>query len=372
LATIKDKTYPAGMPSPRGATASLTEVASPALLWEGGRLVAAPQPLADFHAGIDNRLTALLSAREPFGDAYQYLLARPGKRVRGGITRACIGLFPRLDSGVTRAGVSTADALDLACGVEMLHEASLVHDDICDGSAIRRGAPSVPATFGVRHAALAGLHLAGIALHLFADVLDRNPEVRARLAETGDLPRVGDLARGQLLESLPPCGDDISVFRRHYRSVAVAKTGTLFRVACCYGGTAAGCDSRQLSALQVYADHLAIAFQIMDDIRDLAVTTPQGRPIGTDVGHQIPTWPVIEWLAQHPGAIDTWRAARGRQLSQTHRHAVCAEVVASGAAERAQVEAARNARAARDALAGFPDTAGHRHLAGLCAAVVAR
>ena len=68
---------------------------------------------------------------------------------------ACARLLP------SAAAVPLSDAVDLACAMEMFHEASLVHDDICDGSLLRRDAPSVPAAFGVRTAARAGFHLAG-------------------------------------------------------------------------------------------------------------------------------------------------------------------------------------------------------------------
>ncbi|WP_286174692.1 polyprenyl synthetase family protein [Mycobacterium sp. DL99] len=170
------------------------------------------------------------------------------------------------------AAVPLSDAVDVACAMEMFHEASLVHDDICDGSLLRRDAPSVPAAFGVRTAARAGFHLAGKALQVLARVLADNPAVFARLGEVPGvtyLDRISELSAGQLVESLPPAVDDAAALRRHYELVAGAKTGTLFRLACSYGGTAGGLHHHGLSALMRYADHLALAFQIMDDVRDV-------------------------------------------------------------------------------------------------------
>jgi geranylgeranyl pyrophosphate synthase len=78
---------------------------------------------------VGSRLARLLSGRAPFDDAYRHILATPGKRLRAGLTLACSTLLSTVDSALP----PSAEALDVACAVEMLHEASLVHDDICDG-----------------------------------------------------------------------------------------------------------------------------------------------------------------------------------------------------------------------------------------------
>ncbi len=185
---------------------------------------------------VADRLHEILITGGTFDAIYRHILAVPGKRVRAGLVLACARLLP------SAAAVPLRDAVDLACAIEMFHEASLVHDDICDGSLLRRDAPSVPAAFGVRTAARAGFHLAGNALQVLARVLADNPAVFARLGEAPGvtyLDRISDLSFGQLVETLPPAVDDAAL-RRHYELVAGAKTGTLFRLACSYGGTAGG------------------------------------------------------------------------------------------------------------------------------------
>src|SRR5271163_5188102 len=196
---------------------------------------------------------------------YRHILAAPGKRVRAGLVLACARLVP------STAAVPLEDSADLACTMEMLHEASLMHDDICDGSLARRGASSVPAAFGIRTAARAGFHLAGLALKVLARVLADNPAVFARLGEAPGVTyfdQLSDVSFGQLVETLSPAIDDAAL-RRHYVLVAGAQTGTLFRLACSYGGTAGDVDHDRLRTLMRYADQLALAFQIMDDIRDV-------------------------------------------------------------------------------------------------------
>src|SRR5262245_11600092 len=101
--------------------------------------VAAPDQLSL----IANRLHETLVEGGTFDEIYRHILAAPGKRVRAGLGLACARLLPS-------AAVPQPDLIDLACAIEMFHEASLVHDDICDGSLLRRDAPSVAAAFGVR------------------------------------------------------------------------------------------------------------------------------------------------------------------------------------------------------------------------------
>jgi geranylgeranyl pyrophosphate synthase len=251
----------------------------------------------------------------------------------------------------------------------MLHEASLVHDDICDGSVIRRGAPSLAAAYGVRFAAFAGVHLAALAIDLLAEIMDRVSDAWTATLDDGTDPvHLSQLTLGQLLERLPPPITDLTALRQHYRTVAAAKTGTLFRIACLTGGVLAGCGGGQLRLLAGYADHLGFAFQVMDDVRDLA---DSGRPAGTDVRRGVPSWPVIEWLAIREDAAPVWHEP-GRGLpSSVSPSAICAAVIDSGATDLARRTAEREARLALHALHAFPDTAGRRHLADLCTRIAA-
>src|SRR6478672_15423 len=132
---------------------------------------------ADQLAMVADRLHEILITGGTFDPIYRHILTNAGKRVRAGLVLACAGLLP------SKATVSLAEAVDMACAIEMFHEASLMHDDICDGSLLRRDTPSVPAAFGVRSAACAGFHLTGTAIHVAARVRANNPTVFTRLNE---------------------------------------------------------------------------------------------------------------------------------------------------------------------------------------------
>jgi geranylgeranyl pyrophosphate synthase len=312
---------------------------------------------------VTDRLRDLLVTGDVFDAIYQHILAVPGKRLRAGLVLACARLLP-----AAAATVSIDDAIDLACAMEMFHESSLVHDDICDGSLLRRKAPSVPAAFGVRTAARAGFHLAGSALQLLARVLADNPTVFARLGEVPGvtyLDSLSALSFGQLLETVPiaPGGAEL---RRHYELVAAAKTGTLFRLACSYGGTAGGVDDDGLRALMRYAAQLALAFQIIDDVRDVEGGAALGKEAGGDLDRRVPTWPVIEWLTMRPGSREMW-LDKENSIAELQ-----ADLVRSGATCAARAVAVRAAEAARRAVEVFPPTPALDYLRDLSARVVAR
>ncbi|WP_029113373.1 polyprenyl synthetase family protein [Mycobacterium sp. URHB0044] len=311
---------------------------------------------------VADRLYEVLVSGGSFDAIYRHILAVPGKRIRAGMALACARLLP------SAAAVPLRDAVDVACAMEMFHEASLVHDDICDGSLLRRDAPSVAAAFGVRSAARAGFHLVSKALQLLARVLADNPAAFARLGEISGvtfLDRISDLSAGQIIESLPPALDD-AVLRRHYELVAGAKTGTLLRLACSYGGTAGGLDHERLSALMRYADQLTLAFQIMDDVRDVEGGPSLGKEAGGDLDRRVPTWPVIEWLAMRPGSREMWLSGL------TSSADLQAELVHSGATRAARSVAVRAAEKACWAMDVFPPSPAREHLRELLARVVSR
>ncbi|PXX71782.1 octaprenyl-diphosphate synthase [Nocardia tenerifensis] len=319
-------------------------------------------PRIDRPAAITERLLEILVTGGEFDDIYRHVLAAPGKRVRAGLLLACAHLLPDAEK------VPLSDAVDLACVMEMFHESSLVHDDICDGSLLRRDAPSVPAAFGIRTAARAGFHLAGKALQVMARVLADNPAVFARLGEVPGvtyLDQLSDLSFGQLVETLPPAVDDAAL-RRHYELVAGAKTGTLFRLSCSYGGTAGGLDDEGLRAVMRYAEQLALAFQIMDDVRDVEGDAALGKDACGDLERRVLTWPVIEWLARRPESRELWFS------EQTSSAVLQAELMHSGATRAAHDAAVRAAETARGALEVFPPSAGRDHLCDLATRVVSR
>lgn len=311
---------------------------------------------------VDAALHRIMERDNAFRSIYDHVLSIPGKRVRAGMVLACAQLAPDAHA------VALHDAVDIAASVEMLHESSLIHDDICDGSVLRRDNGSVAAVFGVRAAACAGFHLAGTALREVAKVLDANPVVFAGIGTAVGvtyLDSLSELSYGQLIETVPPDLDD-GALRRHYRAVAGAKTGTLFRLACAYGGTAGGVDDDGLRNLMNYADHLALAFQVMDDVRDIEGGPNLGKDACGDLERRVPTWPVIEWLCTDAQARTMWldESVSGRDLQTALTH--------SGALSSARAFAESARAQACVALEYFVDSPAREHLQDLARRVVLR
>ena len=268
---------------------------------------------------------------EPMRPIVAHILGAPGKRLRA---QLCL-LFGTIDTSPVRV---TPDCVRAAAAVELLHEASLVHDDVCDGSELRRDRPSVCAAFDLKQASWSGVFLAATALALTVDVQRRHQL-------TLDLSTLRRLSEGQLLEMLGS-GDTIDDLKQHYLQVASGKTGALFDFACSFGAELSGLGPKDLALVRSFAQNLSIAFQVLDDVRDVEAPADLGKPWGTDLRLGIPTWPVLECAA-----------LRGvRHLSQIFdpqgdSHALRRALLESGALERARAFAATHLDGARAALA---------------------
>ena len=176
------------------------------------------------------------------------------------------------------------DLLRAATAIEVLHTATLIHDDIVDGAETRRGVPTAVSLYGREVAAAAGDYLFAETFSELAGVGD------ARLIRAFAEASVG-LAVGEL-EQYRANGANVEVeaYLEHIRK----KTAGLIRVACVAGGTLGGLSLAQIDALATYGQALGIAFQMSDDIMDL-VGKPglMGKGIGTDLAEGTVTLPVI-------------------------------------------------------------------------------
>src|SRR5215213_480045 len=176
------------------------------------------------------------------------------------------------------------DLLGAAATIEVLHTATLIHDDIVDGAQSRRGVPTTVAQYGREIAAATGDFLFAEAFSKLAGIGD------PRLVRAFTVASVG-LASGEL-EQYRANGANVEVgaYLEHIRK----KTAGLFQVACVAGATLGGLSLVQIDALASYGQALGIAFQMSDDIMDL-VGKPglMGKGIGTDLVEGTVTLPVI-------------------------------------------------------------------------------
>ena len=213
-------------------------------------------------------------------DAMRYSLLAGGKRIRPVL----------LLKFCEAAGGERSAALPAACGIEMLHTYSLIHDDLpcMDNDDLRRGKPTCHKVFGETNAVLAGdaLQSAAYGAVLSSPVA---PERTAAMAKTLAFAAAEQgMCGGQYLdtskEGLPVTEDELYKIHR-------LKTGALLRAACVMGVQCAGGTAEQVSAAEDFAMNLGLAFQIRDDVLDTISTVDElGKPIGSDAAEKKTTF----------------------------------------------------------------------------------
>jgi geranylgeranyl diphosphate synthase type I len=210
---------------------------------------------------VEDRLTAVVDGVEPaeLEDEVRHVALSGGKRVRPMVTLlAC-----------EAASGDAEDAIDFGVGVELVHNASLVVDDIIDQSDVRRGVDSAWTKYGYGPAIVSSDGLLGEAFDLFSP----NPQAMQVVAEA-----MVELGEGEATELVAkPESED------EYMELARRKTGALFRAAAELGAVAADADAFTVEAFGEYAERVGVAFQIRDDVLDATADAEDlGKPTGLD------------------------------------------------------------------------------------------
>ena len=249
---------------------------------------------ADFEterATIESRLddictTYLPGLPAPIGDAVQYGLKSPGKRLR-----------PLLLLFAYRAAGGTSDATMLACAPELIHAYSLMHDDLpcMDDDDMRRGRPTVHKVYGSRTAILAGVAMIPLAARVVRDSsrsIRLADETTAKVLDTLlEASSAGGMIGGQLLDLI---GEGRALSLDELEAIHSAKTGAIIVASVRMGALAAGTDAAGVAALERYGQSIGLAFQIMDDVLDVTSTTKaMGKTTGRDAMLGKSTYPAL-------------------------------------------------------------------------------
>lgn len=235
----------------------------------------AVQQLESYRNAVEGRLSSLCSG-QGLEEAMRYSLLAGGKRLRPVLTLAFC----------QAAGGTAEQAMEAACGVEMLHTYSLIHDDLpcMDDDDLRRGVPTCHKAFGECTATLAGDALQAAAFEMTLSSPLVEPEARSRMGLTlaraaGAAGMCGGQYRDMEAEGGTPSLEELN-------EIHEKKTAALLRAACQMGVLASGITrrtERMLEAADGYAVHLGMAFQIQDDLLDVISTTEQlGKTVGSD------------------------------------------------------------------------------------------
>ena len=262
---------------------------------------------------IERRLRRRLRRGSPhdLNEACRYVLDGGGKRLRAVlVVLACRAV-----------GGRTEQALDAGAAVEIMHNFTLVHDDIMDSALSRRGRPTVHIRWDLNNALLTGDVLLGVAYEALLE--SRRREVRPLL----ELFTAGliEVCRGQALDLEFERRSDVTV--REYFHMIEKKTGRLIAMAAHLGGMLGRGSPRQLRALRTFGHHLGRAFQLQDDLLDIVADHAQfGKTIGGDIIERKRTYLLLtalerargkdrrtlRWLLALPNNDRALRTAAGR------------------------------------------------------------
>ena len=300
-------------------------------------------PLMTLVAGDMNGVNAVILERMQskvalIPELAGHLIGGGGKRMRPMLTLACAALL----------GYPGTRHHKLAAAVEFIHTATLLHDDVVDGSGMRRGKRTANLIWGNPASVLVGDFLFSRAFELMVE--DGSLRVLRILSHASAV-----IAEGEV--------DQLTAQRRidtdedHYLNIISAKTAALFAAACRVSPVVAEASEDAELALESYGKNLGIAFQLSDDVIDYASdAATMGKGVGDDFRDGKMTLPVI--LAYARGNSDDrafWRAAIGGELVSDDDLARATRLLRDSGALADTIERARQyARRAIDALAMFP------------------
>ncbi len=293
-------------------------------------------------AGVDalilSRMQSPVSVIPALAD---HLIEAGGKRLRPLLTVVAARL----------AGARDDTALKLAAAVEFIHTATLLHDDVVDGSDLRRGKVAAHLIWGAPSSVLVGDFLFARAFELMVETGSmRAMEILARAARV--------IAEGEVLQLSR--AHDVNLSQETYLEIISAKTAELFAAAAEAGAVAAGGGMAQSSALRAYGFNLGLAFQLSDDALDYGgATETLGKNAGDDFREGKATLPLLLAIAR-TGAKerDFWDRVIGRQDQGEGDFRRARElIVAAGALEAALDLAGDYADRAKAALDIFPASA---------------
>ncbi len=290
-----------------------------------------------------------------------YIVSAGGKRLRPilvFLTAQALGADPK-----------SPRVVDLAAAIELIHTATLLHDDVVDESDLRRGRPTANAEFGNAASVLVGDFLYSRAFQVMVSsgdmrVLEIMAEATNRIAE-GEVMQLMALGNLDLTEA-------------QYMDVIEAKTAKLFEAAGALGALAANtADAKTIQSMAEFSRRLGVAFQIADDVLDYRGDAESlGKSLGDDLAEGKLTLPII--IALDRGTTET-KAMLRQIITENrveHHHERLPEVLAAlescGALDASMKRAQEQATTAAEQIAHLPDTEAKKWLLELCAYAVKR
>ncbi len=288
---------------------------------------------------VEQRIRESVVSEEPLlTDIATYVIAAGGKRIRPTVT---------LLSFKALGGQDIQQAVDLAAALELIHSATLIHDDINDGGEMRRGRPAAYKKFGLQNALVTGDFLFvkafGIGGKFDPDIVELTANACAALAE------------GEIRQKRHAF--DTSVTKDEYVDIIRRKTALPIMAGAKIAGLLAGARLEDVEAVGDYGLYLGIAFQIVDDILDVIGDDARlGKPAGTDIKEGNVTLPAIHALNDglRVDKAELARILRKNRKEDGELEAALTVLRTSGAVDKAWADARQFGELAKQAIAPLP------------------
>lgn len=303
-------------------------------------------------------LTALDSDIDLLNNVNGSILANSGKQMRPAlallIARAC-------------AGCANQDSYHFAAAAELLHNATLLHDDVADDSDERRGKPTIKSLMGPSVSVLLGDFWLVRAMNLILSSPSGGGEVMRYFSRT-----LGDLSEGEMLQLQKAQTGDTT--EEDYLRIIFSKTASLFEVAAVSAAKSVHASAQVEAAVRKYAVSLGIAFQIRDDIFDYSNGLDVGKPQGVDILEQKITMPLLSALknASVQEQQHIRNLVRGILDHPEYREEIVDFVIRNKGVEDAQERLSEYISDAVQSLEILPDTEERRLLVALAEYVGSR
>ena len=297
---------------------------------------------APYLYAVERKIEATIASDVPAAyDLTMHLFSAGGKRIRPALAILC--------ALASDSSASVERVIDFATAAELVHMASLVHDDVVDETSERRGAPTANTIWGNKTSVLGGDFLLSKAFSLLASESDG--EIMRVLANAAVR-----MTEGELLQASSE--GDLAAWETNYWSIIEGKTAAFMSACCECGAVIAGAPSPTRSALAQYGIQIGFAFQITDDLLDITGNPSlTGKETGADLMHGKFTLPALLAIEDFDAEercllIESSRAGITRDKARE----IARRVVVSGAVERARRRAEECAGKAIAQLAGLPDS----------------
>lgn len=287
------------------------------------------------------------------GAALDHLLSSGGKRIRPAVTLLTGEML----------GADRDKIISLAAAIELLHTATLVHDDLIDGALLRRGIPTLNAQWTPGATVLTGDFIFACAAKLASET--ESVELIHIFADT-----LATIVNGEITQMFPRLSDD---YYEEYLNRIYAKTASLFELSTVAPSILSPISETSADAAQRFGYGIGMAFQIIDDVLDFTGKQDAiGKPVANDLRQGLVTLPTIFYLESHPDDSNLSMILSRKEVDEEQLAHLVGDIQESGAIDKSVEKAKHFVDHALDALDELPLTSEHQALENLSKYIVDR